>query len=443
MTDTGDEPPDPDERDNEWDHPVPTEEVTPEDRARALQSLLVEKELLSTDAVDEVVQAYEKEIGPMNGAEVVARAWDDPEYREWLLEDGTAAIADMGYTGVQGVDVEVKENTPDVHNAIVCTLCSCYPWPVLGLPPTWYKSPPYRSKVVKRPRETLREEFGVPLADDTEVRVWDSSSEVRYMVLPQRPDGTEGLDRAALAEVVTRDAMIGVERLPEGYTPAAADGGRAESAGSASSTDPLALDRPESVERTVDAVRESTDLPQDNGDVVFEAPWQARAFAMVVRLRHDDRFQWAAFQERLVDAVRSAGGTEQSADGTDATRSGTETAYYEQWLAAFERLVVEKGLLDADHLAARAGAFAAGERDAAEFVHGDGADHGHAHAASTDHGQHSSDHGHTHHADHEHADSDHGHDHADHAGRGRTLDSDSSTVADEPVARDPGTTDAN
>jgi len=193
------------------DHPVPTDD--PEARARALQSLLVEKEQLSTDAVDEVVSIYEEEVGPMNGAEVVARAWSDPDYREWLLEDGTAAIGDLGYTGVQGVDIEVKANTPETHNVIVCTLCSCYPWPVLGLPPTWYKSPAYRSKIVKRPRHTLRAEFDLDVPEETAVDVWDSSSEVRYMVLPQRPEGTEGLSASELADLVTRDSMIGVERL--------------------------------------------------------------------------------------------------------------------------------------------------------------------------------------------------------------------------------------
>jgi nitrile hydratase len=201
------------------DHPVPTED--PEARARALQSLLVEKEQLSTDAVDEIISIYETEVGPMNGAEIVARAWSDPDYREWLLEDGTAAIDELGYTGVQGVDIEVRENTPETHNVIVCTLCSCYPWPVLGLPPTWYKSPAYRSKIVKRPRRTLREEFDLDLAETVEIDVWDSSSEIRYMVLPQRPPEAEGMAESELEELVTRDSMIGVERLGEtdGGTP--------------------------------------------------------------------------------------------------------------------------------------------------------------------------------------------------------------------------------
>jgi nitrile hydratase alpha subunit/nitrile hydratase accessory protein len=380
--------PEDDDRHAPGDHPVPTDGVTPEDRTRALQSLLVEKELLSTDTIDEIVSAYEEEIGPMNGAEVVARAWTDPDYRDWLLADGTAAIAEMGYTGAQGVDIEVKANTPDTHNAIVCTLCSCYPWPVLGLPPTWYKSPPYRSKIVKRPRETLREEFGVAIADDTAVRVWDSSSEVRYMVLPQRPPETEGMDREELVEAVTRDSMIGVERL---VGAPATDGGASEGVLATETT------RSSAVEETVASVRADSELPADDGDVVFAAPWQARAFAMVVRLRHDDRFAWSAFQRRLVEAVDAA------PDGP----ADPETAYYEQWLAAFERLLVDEEMLAPAELGARAAAFAAGERDASEFVHGDG----HSHEGS--------EHGHSH--GHEHA---HGHDH----GGG---------VEDEPVARDP------
>jgi len=185
----------------------------PKDRARALQSLLIEQGLASTDAIDEIVSKYEQEIGPMNGARAVAKAWTDPEYKEWLLEDGSAALDDLGYTGMEGVDMDVYENTPDIHNVIVCTLCSCFPWPVLGLPPTWYKAPPYRAKMVKHPRRTLREEFDVDIPDDIEIRVWDTSAEVRYMVLPQRPAGTEGMSEEDLADLVTRDSMIGVEQL--------------------------------------------------------------------------------------------------------------------------------------------------------------------------------------------------------------------------------------
>jgi nitrile hydratase len=174
---------------------------------------LIEQGLASTDAIDEIVSKYEQEIGPMNGARAVAKAWTDPEYKEWLLEDGSAALDDLGYTGMEGVDMDVYENTPDIHNVIVCTLCSCFPWPVLGLPPTWYKAPPYRAKMVKHPRRTLREEFDVDIPDDIEIRVWDTSAEVRYMVLPQRPAGTEGMSEEDLADLVTRDSMIGVEQL--------------------------------------------------------------------------------------------------------------------------------------------------------------------------------------------------------------------------------------
>jgi nitrile hydratase len=185
-------------------------------RVRALESLLIEKGLLSTELVDTVVQTYEKDVGPMNGAKVVARAWVDPAYKRRLLADGTAAIAELGFTGRGGGDkMVVHENTPavgnmpGVHNMVVCTLCSCYPWIVLGLPPVWYKAPAYRSRAVLEPRKVLAE-FGVTLPPDTEIRVWDSSAEIRYMVLPMRPDSTEGLSEAALAALVTRDAMIGV-----------------------------------------------------------------------------------------------------------------------------------------------------------------------------------------------------------------------------------------
>jgi nitrile hydratase subunit alpha len=181
-------------------------------RTKALEALLVEKGVITTDVVDEVVRLYEQDIGPMNGAKVVARAWTDPTYKARLLEDGTAAIAEMGYTGSQGAEMVVLENTPAVHNVVVCTLCSCYPWPVLGLPPNWYKSFAYRSRVVREPRAVLHE-FGLDLPDSVEVRVWDSNSEVRYMVLPERPAGTEQLSEHELVALITRDAMIGVAKL--------------------------------------------------------------------------------------------------------------------------------------------------------------------------------------------------------------------------------------
>jgi len=204
-----------DEHDHEHSHDHdPHEGVTPDDprpRARALQSLLVEKGFVSTDAIDEAITAYEQDVGPLNGASVVARAWTDDAFRERLLADADAAIREFDFdVGVQ--HIEVKANTDDVHNAVVCTLCSCYPWSLLGLPPTWYKTPAYRSRMVREPRSVLAE-FGVDLDEDTEVQVWDSSSEIRYMVLPRRPPGTDGMDEAELREVVTRDAMIGVERL--------------------------------------------------------------------------------------------------------------------------------------------------------------------------------------------------------------------------------------
>ncbi len=181
-------------------------------RVKAIESLMVEKGLVDPKALDAIVEIYETKIGPRNGARVIAKAWVDPDYRARLLADGTAAIAELGYTGVQGEDMVVVENTPTVHNLVVCTLCSCYPWPVLGLPPVWYKSAPYRSRAVIDPRGVLRE-FGTELSEDVEVRVWDSTAEVRYLVVPERPAGTEDLGEDALAALVTRDSMIGTARL--------------------------------------------------------------------------------------------------------------------------------------------------------------------------------------------------------------------------------------
>jgi nitrile hydratase len=178
-------------------------------RTKAIESLLIEKGLLSTDAIDARVQAYEQDIGPLNGAKVVARAWTDAEYKKRLLEDGTAAVAELGFFGAQGAEIIALENTSTVHNVVVCTLCSCYPWPVLGLPPRWYKSDAYRARVVIEPRVVLQE-FGLALDESVEVRVWDSNSDIRYMVLPERPEGTDGMGEDALAGLVTRDSMIGV-----------------------------------------------------------------------------------------------------------------------------------------------------------------------------------------------------------------------------------------
>ena len=181
-------------------------------RTKALEALLVEKGLITTDVIDEIVRLYEQDIGPLNGAKVVAKAWTDPAYKQRLLEDGTAAIEELGFTGRQGAEMVVLENTLTVHNVVVCTLCSCYPWPVLGLPPTWYKSFAYRSRVVREPRAVLQE-FGLRLPESVEIRVWDSTSEVRYMVLPLRQAGTEQLSEAELIPLDTRDAMIGVAQV--------------------------------------------------------------------------------------------------------------------------------------------------------------------------------------------------------------------------------------
>src|SRR6184192_3132996 len=191
-------------------HPAPASPV--EQRVAALEALLTERGLVSAGFIEEITRRYESEIGPMNGAKVVARAWVDPQYKQRLLADGTAAIAELGFGGPEGDHMVAVENTPGIHNVIVCTLCSCYPWPVLGLPPAWYKSPPYRSRMVKEPR-TMLGEFGVDLGPGVEVRVWDSSAEIRYLVLPERPQRTEGMSEAELAALVTRDAMIGVAKV--------------------------------------------------------------------------------------------------------------------------------------------------------------------------------------------------------------------------------------
>src|SRR5678809_1107846 len=182
-------------------------------RVKSLESLLVEKGLVDRAALDALVDTMEHKVGPRNGARVVARAWIDQAYKERLLENAAAAIAELGYTSGQGEHTLVVENSSKVHNLVVCTLCSCYPWPVLGLPPNWYKSAPYRSRSVIDPRGVLRE-FGLELSEDVEVRVWDSTAELRYLVLPERPAGTEGLSEAALAPLVTRDAMVGVAKVP-------------------------------------------------------------------------------------------------------------------------------------------------------------------------------------------------------------------------------------
>jgi nitrile hydratase len=182
-------------------------------RVKALESLLVDKGLVDSKALDAIIELYETKVGPHNGARIVARAWTDPAYKRRLLTEATAAIDEMGFGGSEGEDMIVLENAPKVHNVVVCTLCSCYPWPVLGLPPVWYKSSAYRARAVIEPRGVLKE-LGLELSDDIEIRVWDSTAELRYLVLPERPAGTEGWTEERLATLVTRDAMVGVARVP-------------------------------------------------------------------------------------------------------------------------------------------------------------------------------------------------------------------------------------
>lgn len=198
-----------DHHDHDHGQDVPSETAL---RVKALESLLVEKGLVDPAALDAIVDAFENRIGPRNGARVIAKAWTDPDYKARLMTDATAAIAELGYSGSQGEHMVVVENTPEVHNLVVCTLCSCYPWPVLGLPPVWYKASAYRSRAVIDPRGVLGE-LGLSVPENVSVRVWDSTAEIRYLVLPERPAGTEDLDVEKLADLVTRDAMIGVARV--------------------------------------------------------------------------------------------------------------------------------------------------------------------------------------------------------------------------------------
>ena len=204
------------------DHHAGSELAEMDLRVRALESLLVEKGYVDPQALDVLIETYETKVGPRNGARVVARAWADPQFKRWLLTDATAAIASLGYTGRQGEHMVALENTPRVHNMVVCTLCSCYPWPVLGLPPVWYKSAPYRSRAVIDPRGVLAD-FGVTLPEEVEVRVWDSTAEIRYLVLPERPPQTKDWSEEQLANLVTRDSMIGtgLPKHPIGSAPAA------------------------------------------------------------------------------------------------------------------------------------------------------------------------------------------------------------------------------
>ncbi|MBI3246159.1 MAG: nitrile hydratase subunit alpha [Deltaproteobacteria bacterium] len=294
---------------------TPAENKLREIRTKAIEALLLEKTLVTSEQLDAILTAYEKDIGPLNGAKVVARAWVDPAYKERLLKDGTAAIAELGFGGLQGERLLVMENTSQVHNVIVCVLCSCYPWPVLGLPPFWYKSPGYRSRIGGNTRAVLRE-FGLELDTDTDIFVWNSSAQTRYMVLPERPSGTEHLHEEELAGLVTRDSMIGVAQVQRDR--------RTVPTGSPS-------------QRAVADMPGETALPRQSGELVFQDPWEGEVFAMAVALCEQGLYLWSDFQTQLIAAIAAAERLPLPLE--------QHPTYYENWLAAFEALLIEKGLL--------------------------------------------------------------------------------------------------
>lgn len=303
-------------------HLTPAQNKVREIRAKAIESLLAEKGFVTSESLDAVINAYENDIGPLNGARVVARAWVDPAYKDRLLRDGTAAIAELGFGGLQGERLVVVENTASVHNVVVCTLCSCYPWPVLGLPPFWYKSAAYRSRIGGNPRSVLRE-FGLELDESIEILVWNSSAQTRYLVLPERPSGTEHLGEEELAALVTRDTMIGVTRVQ--LEPKAAS--------------TLSHRRIADMEGT-------TALPRQSGELIFQDPWEGIAFAMAVALCERGLYPWSEFRDRLVTEIAAAEQPELPAE--------SRPSYYECWLAALEALLVTKGFLTKEKLETRA-----------------------------------------------------------------------------------------
>jgi len=282
-------------------------------RTKAIESLLLEKQLVTAETLDTVIKTYESDLGPLNGAKVVARAWVDPAYKERLLQDGAAAIAELGFSGLQGERLAVVENTPSTHNVVACVLCSCYPWPVLGLPPFWYKSQAYRSRIGGKTREVLRE-FGLVLDPETEIFVWNSSAQTRYMVLPRRPAGTEQMTEEELAALVTRDAMIGVAQVTLDKHP----------------INP-------STQRRIADMEGTTALPRQSGELVFQDPWEGEAFAMAVALCEREEYPWSDFQQKLITQIAAA-------DQPDISPE-TRPTYYECWLAALEALLVEKKIL--------------------------------------------------------------------------------------------------
>lgn len=297
---------------------TPAENRLREIRTKAIESLLLEKDLVTPDSLDAVLTVYENDIGPLNGAKVVARAWADPAYKERLLKDGTAAIAELGFGGLQGEHLVVVENTPSVHNVVACVLCSCYPWPVLGLPPFWYKSPAYRSRIGGKPREVLRE-FGLEVAKSVEIYVWNSSAATRYMVLPERPTGTDQLSEDDLAALVTRDAMIGVAQVQLDKRP--------------SNT---------TAERRVADMEGVAALPRKSGELIFQAPWEGEAFALAVALCERGMYPWSDFQSHLIAAIATADGKQFPPE--------TQPTYYEHWLVALEALLIEKNILSKTHI---------------------------------------------------------------------------------------------
>ena len=320
---------------------TPAENKLREIRTKAIEALLLEKTLVTPEQLDAILTAYEKDIGPLNGAKVVARAWVDPAYKERLLKDGTTAIAELGFTGLQGERLLVMENTPQVHNVIVCVLCSCYPWPVLGLPPFWYKSPGYRSRIGGNTRAVLRE-FGLELPADIDIFVWNSSAQTRYMVLPERPSGTEQMSEEDLATLVTRDTMIGVAQVQRDQQEAAP--------GLPS-------------QRAVADMQGETALPRQSGELIFQDPWEGEVFAMAVALCEQGLYPWGDFQAQLITAI--------AASEHLPLPPEQQPTYYENWLTAFEALWLEKGVLTKTKIDAKAGwlARAASSSGSRAFMH--------------------------------------------------------------------------
>ena len=297
-----------------------TENKAREVQAKAIESILEEDAVVTPADLDAVLNAYQNDIGPLNGARVVARAWLDPAFKERLVLNGAEAIAELGFGGLQGEGLMVVENTPRVHNTVVCALCSCYPWPVLGLPPFWYKSTAYRSRIGGRPREVLRD-FGLEISEEREILVWNSSAQTRYMVLPERPAGTAGMSEDALARLVTRDAMIGVAEVQLDNK----------------TTQTIAH------RRVADMEGEGA-LPRQSGELIFQNPWEGIAFAVAVALCEQGRYSWSEFQERLVAQIAAA----------DQQVPKVRPTYYECWLVAVEALLVDKCILSPRKLGTRA-----------------------------------------------------------------------------------------